>query len=177
MNSPSAQPSISTDCERPGVEHALAWVRGRLRGRPDREHEITLNRVMFSALINLYLLIATSMGGADAAAMLQITTPPFVLYFIVTVALFAHILWQPQVCERRRVFGMACDFGMLTFLAIAGGLKAGFFYPIYLWTVFGNGFRFGIPYLFIAMGFANASFLAVLIATNVWREHTGLSIA
>ena len=66
---------------------------------------------------------------------------------------------------------------MLTFLAVAGGLKAGFFYPIYLWTVFGNGFRFGIPYLFIAMGFANASFLAVLIATNVWREHTGLSIA
>jgi two-component system sensor histidine kinase RpfC len=177
MTSLRGQPSISTDCERGGVEHALAWVRGRLRGRPDREHEITLNRIMFSALINLYLLIATAMGSADAAAMLPITTPPFVLYFIVTMALFAHVLWQPQVCERRRVFGMACDFGMLTFLALTGGLKAGFFYPIYLWTVFGNGFRFGIPYLYIAMGFANASFLAVLIATNIWREHTGLSIA
>jgi len=70
---------------------------------------------------------------------------------------------------------MACDFGMISFLAIAGGVKAGFFYPLFLWTVFGNGFRFGIPYLYIAMLFANVCFVIVLVVTDVWREHTGLS--
>jgi two-component system sensor histidine kinase RpfC len=72
---------------------------------------------------------------------------------------------------------MACDFAMLSYIAAAGGTKAGFFYPLYLWTVFGNGFRFGIPYLYVAMAFADVGFLAVLFITDVWREYTGLSIA
>jgi two-component system, sensor histidine kinase RpfC len=135
------------------------------------------NRTAFAASIVLYLLVMTWLGNADAAAMLQITYAAFVAYFVVALALFAHILWQPEVSVRRRVFAIVCDFAMLSYVATAGGLKAGFFYPIYLWVVFGNGFRFGIPYLFIAMLFANAGFLAVLAMTGVWREYTGLSIA
>jgi two-component system sensor histidine kinase RpfC len=132
---------------------------------------------MFSASIVSFLSIATWLGSADAAALLQATYRAFIMYFVVTLILFAHILSQPQACAQRRVFGMACDFAMISFLAMTGGFKAGFFYPLYLWTVFGNGFRFGIPYLYIAMALANVSFSVVLIITGVWREYIGLSIS
>ena len=38
-------------------------------------------------------------------------------------------------------------------------------------------FRFGIPYLYAAMAFANVGFAIVLFVTDSWCLHTGLSIA
>jgi two-component system sensor histidine kinase RpfC len=164
-------------CSLEGGQDLIAWIRNRLRDRPDTEHQITLNRLVFSASIVSFLSILTLFGNADAATLLQATYGPFVLYFVVTLMLFGHILWEPLAHPQRRVLGLACDFGMISILGIAGGVKAGFFYPLYLWTVFGNGFRFGIPYLYTAMMFANLSFVVVLFVTGVWREHTGLSIS
>jgi two-component system sensor histidine kinase RpfC len=157
--------------------HLCARMRNRLRDRPDTEHQITLNRLMFSASIVSFLAIATWVGNADAAALLQATSIPFIVYFVATLMLFIHILWQPRAHVQRRVLGMACDFAMISFLAVVGGVKAGFFFPLYLWTVFGNGFRFGIPYLYTAMAFANGSFVVVLVVTDVWREYVGLSVS
>jgi two-component system sensor histidine kinase RpfC len=46
-----------------------------------------------------------------------------------------------------------------------------------LWTVFGNGFRFGIPFLYAAMVVANIGFITVLAVDGVWKEHFSLSVA
>lgn len=164
--------------DRPGIGmRAFSWTRDRLRGRPDSEHEITVNRLMFSGTIVLCLFATAQLGSADAALVLQRTYAAFAVYSIASLVLFAHILWRPQISVGRRLVGMACDFTMVSFIAGAGGLATGFFYPLYLWTVFGNGFRFGIPYLYAAMTFANLGFLVVLSVTDSWSLHPGLSVA
>jgi two-component system sensor histidine kinase RpfC len=112
--------------------------------------------MVFTGSVILYLLIATSTGDAAAAAILQATYVAFIMYFIKSLMVLAHILWKPQVSGRRRLCAMASDFGMISYAAAAGGIGTGFFYPFYLWTVFGNGFRFGVPYLYAAMILANA---------------------
>jgi two-component system sensor histidine kinase RpfC len=112
--------------------------------------------LVFTGSVILYLLIATWTGDAAAAAILQATYEAFIIYFITSLTVFAHILWKPQVSARRRLCAMASDFGMISCAAAAGGIGTGFFYPFYLWTVFGNGFRFGVPYLCAAMILANA---------------------
>jgi two-component system, sensor histidine kinase RpfC len=113
--------------------------------------------MVFTGSVILYLLLATRTGDAAAAAILQATYEAF--------------------AGRRRLCAMASDFGMISYAAAAGGIGTGFFYPFYLWTVFGNGFRFGVPYLYAAMIMANAGFLAVLYTTGTWRQYPGLSIA
>ncbi|HEY8650247.1 MAG TPA: hypothetical protein VIL70_04965, partial [Chthoniobacterales bacterium] len=133
--------------------------------------------MVFTGSVILYLLLATRTGDAAAAAILQATYEAFIIYFITSLMVFAHILWKPQVSGRRRLCAMASDFGMISYAAAAGGIGTGFFYPLYLWTVFGNGFRFGVPYLYAAMIMANAGFLAVLYTTGAWRQYPGLSIA
>ena len=155
----------------------VAWVKGRLEGRPDTEHQITLNRIIFSAIIVGSLLIGKLFDSEDAAALLRVIIPAFIAYGAATIVLFGHILMDPAAHVRRRTIGMACDFAMISFLSASGEMKAGFFYPLYLWTVFGNGFRFGIPYLYMAMGFAISGFVGVLLITGIWREHTGLSVS
>src|SRR5205807_8761191 len=108
---------------------------------------------------------------------LHATYEAFIIYFITSLMVFAHILWKPQVSARRRLCAMATDFGMISCAAAAGGIETGFFYPFYLWTVFGNGFRFGVRYLYAAMILAIAGFLTVLYITGTWRQQPGLSIA
>jgi two-component system, sensor histidine kinase RpfC len=153
------------------------WTRDRLRRREDSEHEITTNRLMFAGVIVLFLYTMARMGNVSAAEVLNATYVAFAIYFVVSLVLFFHIVWKPQISVARRLMGMFCDFTMVSYIAAAGGLVTGFFFPLFLWTVFGNGFRFGIPYLYAAMIFANAGFVIVLFITDSWSQHTGLSIA
>jgi hypothetical protein len=44
----------------------MSAVRRRLKGRPDSEHEMTINRIVLSTVVLAYLVIAQSKGH-DAA--------------------------------------------------------------------------------------------------------------
>ncbi|MBV9813312.1 MAG: response regulator, partial [Acetobacteraceae bacterium] len=45
-----------------------------------------------------------------------------------------------------------------------------------LWTIFGNGFRFGIRALVVATGIGLSCFVAVVLSTPFWRGHLALSV-
>jgi two-component system, sensor histidine kinase RpfC len=159
------------------VRDAIEWVRHRLRSCPDSEHEMTANRIVLSALVALCLLIAGWAGDAAAADILRNTYEAFIVYLITSVIVFAHILWKPEISVRRRLWAMTTDFAVVSYSAAAGGIRTGFLYPFFLWTVFGNGFRFGVPYLYASMGMANVGFLAVVYTTDAWQRYPGLAIA
>ncbi|WP_207620567.1 ATP-binding protein, partial [Oharaeibacter diazotrophicus] len=160
-----------------GLQRRLAATRRLLRARPDSEHEMTANRLIFAALVVLTLGGAAFAGSTESAAILALSAPVFAVYFVVALAIFAHILVRPGVNVRRRVLAMVCDFAMISFAAFACGPASGFFYPLFLWTVFGNGFRFGVPYLYGAMAVALAGFVAVLGFGGFWRDHVGFAVA
>ncbi|WP_075214143.1 ATP-binding protein [Mongoliimonas terrestris] len=154
----------------------LGRIRRRLRQRPDSEHEMTLNRLAFAGLVVGWLGAGTALGNAGAAAMLDQTAWVFAVYFAVAIGIFVHILALPAVSVARRLFAMVADFTMISVAATAGGDASGFFYPLYLWTVFGNGFRFGIPYLHASMIIALVGLVTALEETGYWLEHVGMTI-
>jgi two-component system sensor histidine kinase RpfC len=159
------------------VRDALKWMQNRLRTRPDSEHEMTPNRLVLGGMAFLYLLITAWSGNAVVTSRLHGIYLTFSLYFMASLMIFLHILWKPEICPRRRISAMIGDFGMVTYLGFVGGIESGFFYPLYLWTVFGNGFRFGVRYLYAAMIMGNAGFLTVLYATSALQQYPGISVA
>jgi two-component system sensor histidine kinase RpfC len=163
--------------EKASTSSLFLRLRTRLRNRPDTEHEMTPNRLVFAGSVVLYLLVATWLGNSEARAMLAATDKAFFVYFCIAIAIFVHIVWRPQASVIRRLLAMVADFSMISIAAAEGGIATGFFFPFYLWTIFGNGFRFGIPFLYAAMLVGNIGFLTVLAATGIWREHFGLSVA
>jgi len=165
-----------------GSKEPRATLMQRLRpsrlfaDRPDTEHEMVLNRLVIGVLILIYLLI-TKLWDREGALMPFLTVS---FYVLGSVGVLAHILRFPGTSPVRRIVAMAMDLGTLSFGLYVGGAITALLYPIYLWVIFGNGFRFGIPYLFTAAGMSVAGFGAVAFTADYWSGHallaTGLLI-
>ena len=66
---------------------------------PNREHEMTVNRLVISALILAYLIVSALQDVPDTFEPLVI----IVLYSAASLALLWHILRQPDASPKRRV--------------------------------------------------------------------------
>src|ERR1043166_2262458 len=152
----------------------LAKLRTHLRNRPDSEHELTLNRLALSGIVFGYLVVAGALGSVAAQDMLRTHGVYFGLYYAVSVAFFAHILYRPETSRARRMLGILFDVGMFSYGMYIGGEATAPFFPIYLWVIFGNGFRFGIPYLAAAAATSLAGFGIVVLTTEFWEAHQSL---
>jgi two-component system sensor histidine kinase RpfC len=149
----------------------IGFLKSRLKNRPDGEHEMVVNRVVISALILIYLGVASLFGVQVPYEAVLLTS----LFFGISFAFLAHMLYQPGVSVPRRVIAMCSDLGFLSWGIHAGDEALSLLYPIYLWVIFGNGFRFGLKYLFGAMLIAVAGFSAVVATTEYWALHTKLA--
>jgi two-component system sensor histidine kinase RpfC len=153
----------------------LRWANSRLRNRPDREHEITINRLALSGLALIYLLIANGFGSRSAANILHDAGTLLTLYYGASIALFGWILYQPGVSTVRRLIGMVLDFTFFSYCMHSGDEAMAPLFPIYLWAIFGNGFRFGVTYLALASACGVLSFMAVVLTTGFWHQHLAVS--
>jgi two-component system sensor histidine kinase RpfC len=76
----------------------------------------------------------------------------------------------------RRVVGILIDFSLFSVCMHAGNESTAPLYPIYLWIIFGNGFRFGLPYLAAASATGVASFGTVIATTPFWQAHLHVAV-
>ncbi len=153
----------------------FGWVMSRLSARPDSEHELTLSRLALSMIAFLALFIGYLGGSDEHRHYLEHVSTYFVAFTAATLFLFAHLLWRPGVSQFRRYLGIPIDIGCVAYLMHSGDELTAFTYPIFLWAIFGNGFRFGIKYLFVAAILGFLAFLAVIVTTPFWRDNRELS--
>ncbi|MBN9025628.1 MAG: response regulator [Rhizobiales bacterium] len=145
-------------------------VMARLRERPDSEHEMSFNRLVFAIIIVIVLLV--NRGSGDMGYALDVMA----LYIPLALAVLAHILIYPGVSRGRRFFALVMDCGFLSWQLHLGGEVAALFFPIYLWVIFGNGFRFGLTSLAIAIPVATICFGIVVMTTPFWFQRWHLSV-
>ncbi|EKM98392.1 MULTISPECIES: ATP-binding protein [Acidocella] len=151
------------------LRRLLAPLAQRLRGRPDSEHEMSYNRLVFAALIIAILIL----GGYSETALSAFVA--MAIYLVLALAGLAHIIWRPGVCQVRRFYALLLDCGFLSWQLHLGGERVALFYPVYLWVIFGNGFRFGLRFLAVSVPVATLGFLAVVLSTPFWRAMPHLS--
>lgn len=144
------------------------------------EFEQILVRFMVGTVITAYSLGLHFL----ASSVTHMCTPLIVVFsiaWIVAFGLLVHIaLWTHRTLERRMVSIFIDAFGISGFLHF-GGSAAMVFFPVYLWVTLGNGFRFGLNYMYGSMG-ANAFGFALMAAlTPYWRDQwyfpTGVLLA
>jgi two-component system sensor histidine kinase RpfC len=139
---------------------------------PNREHEMTMNRLVISALILAYLGSSALMGVPDSYEPLNI----ILLYSVASLAVLWDVLRRPEPSPKRRIAAIVVDLAGLSYGLHSGGEVTSVLYPIYLWVIFGNGFRFGLRYLYGAMGIGVAGFAIVMLTTGYWAQNPHLSV-
>ena len=166
---------MAHDATQPTTTGLLHRVAALLRARLDTEHEMTLNRVALTLIVTGGLTGASLLRSLEATRFLASGYPLLIGYAGVTLALFLHILWRPAPCAGRRAIAMVADIGVVSGGAFIGGATGAFLYPLYLWTIFGNGFRFGLRDLALAMLIGALGFGLVIINTPFWRANPMLA--
>jgi two-component system, sensor histidine kinase RpfC len=133
----------------------------RLHSRADSEHLQAMVRIVIVGLFFGFFSVAKEPNAAKVVG----------AYLLISVLLFAWIVWLPQVNPLRRIFGIIGDMTVTSIAMASTDYLGAPLVAVYLWVVVGNGFRYGTRYLFISTAIACTGFLAVLLSTNYWSRH------
>jgi two-component system sensor histidine kinase RpfC len=154
---------------------AIAFLRGRLRGRPDSEHEQAIVRIVIVALLALYYFI---LAWAHGFAEMRFAWGAIwaAVYLFVSVFYVGLIAARPGISPARRLTAMVTDFATLAVLLHWGEEASTPLYPIYLWITLGNGFRYGNRYLASSTLVSVIGFLPVIFTTDYWISQPHLAV-
>ncbi|HEY0291381.1 MAG TPA: ATP-binding protein [Hansschlegelia sp.] len=149
------------------LDQAKSSIRARLAGRPDREHEIVLNRFVIAMLVLGYVSLAGSNPSVVQLASL----------FAGSAALFfVHMLLRPGTSVIRQRIGIVVDLEVLSYGMHLGDATTAILYPLYLWVIFGNGFRFGLSALRFGTAAGVIGFAVMIVTTPFWSDNLRLSL-
>ncbi len=149
-----------------------AAILERLRRSGDREHEMLGNRLAIGALVCAYTLVLVA-GDGEAGSRLRLLCGA---YCFGALLLLLHPLVWPGPSWVRRVAAMFMDIGALSYSFYLGGASASPLFPIYLWVILGNGFRFGLRWLCISTGASVLGFGVVVLWTPYWLDNLPLGL-
>jgi two-component system sensor histidine kinase RpfC len=145
----------------------------RVHGRPDTEFQQALIRFVIGAIAYLYF----SSNWIEHPEYIYSSIHFVALFFLSTATLIlAGALTSQRPSPARRLFGAVVDFSTATFLLLIGGESSAPLVGIYLWVTLGNGFRYGVSYLYFSTVLAALGFGTVLAFNSFWNSHLALGI-
>lgn len=145
-----------------------------MEGYPGKEYEQAKLRVFISLIVFSYLVISYHIREIDF-----LTKPVVILagaYFFYSLILISITYNHPKKSVPRRILGMLTDISSLTYGMYLTGEIGSPFFMMYLWVIFGNGFRFGRPYLAASSITSTISFSLLITYSDFWGSHFHLSI-
>ncbi|MGF9757501.1 ATP-binding protein [Microvirga sp. 0TCS3.31] len=143
-------------------------ILSRLRNTPDREHEMSLNRLIFLSLIAAYTFWINP--SVPREALIAAT-----IFALVSAGIAVHILLRPHQSTIRRIIAIVSDLATASVQLHYVGETSSVLFLLYLWITFGNGFRFGVRFLYIAVAVSVVCFTMVIYTTPRWRDDIYLS--
>ncbi|MDH5633812.1 MAG: response regulator [Gammaproteobacteria bacterium] len=148
----------------------------RVKDCPGKEHEQAILRLVIGLIVFIYL--ATAYHFLDTAASF-FHRPAVLLSLSFLVYGFLHlgaIIAMPRVSVFRRLTGILADTGALTYCMYLAQDVGAPLYLVYLWVIFGNGFRFGLPYIAVAAAVSTVEFGILISYSEYWSSNQSLSV-
>ncbi len=148
-------------------------LRERIRARPDTEFQQALIRFIIGVIAYLYF----SSNWIAHPDFISSVIHYVALFFISTATLIlASTVISRNISPPRRIFGAIVDFSTATFMMMIGGETSAPLVGLYLWVTLGNGFRYGVPYLYFSTVLSAIGFGSVLAFNPFWETHVALGI-
>jgi two-component system sensor histidine kinase RpfC len=155
----------------------VAVLRKKLSKTGDSEPEQALLRIIIGAVLVLIFCMPWQPDQSFSSVISSYPNAIILLGFISAISLYILILLNPVASPVRRVVGIFLD---TTLLSIVMHLTGGDHVPLfvfYLWVVLGNGFRFGLPYLYISLAASLVGFSSVIVWGEYWQQNQSIAIS
>ena len=149
------------------------FVREKLKKCTAVELEQALLRLVLVLFIDTYLLL--TLFSKDSPAQNFVLFAICCGYLLFSILYLTAIILKPEHTNTRQSIGMIADLGINTLIMWMYGEITTPFYIMYLWITFGNGFRYGIKYLFYGMGLSLLGFTLVVSLNEYWHQHLVLA--
>jgi len=154
----------------------LRFIRTRLTGRADTEHEQALIRTVIGIVFFLYLLPDAIEHSVEWVYVSKVYLMVMTAFLVAALGIIVCILVWPQPSPARRVISNAIDIATLTLIMVFGEDRTASLFFIYLWVTFGCGFRFGPRYLASSLALSAAGFIIVLSVSDYWVHNRAFGI-
>lgn len=125
---------------------------------------MSINRFIFTLLIIPYLAANFSLWDLESLPPNLIMTS----FVVGSIFLLAHVLYTRRASPVRRIVAILLDVGSISAGLYVGGEYLSILFPIYLWVIFGNGFRFGLQYLGIST-LTSVFGYSMVLTTPYWQ--------
>ncbi|MFV1982573.1 MAG: ATP-binding protein [Thiohalomonadales bacterium] len=122
----------------------LSQIFTRMAKSPGRELEQMFIRLTSSLFITVIIFNANISFNVPT----QVIALSMLVYTLLAFISFYWVYVNPTRCPIRYVSSSFFDVVFLTLAAYYGGEIGAAFYPFFLWSIFGNGFRYGQQFLF-----------------------------
>ena len=161
---------------RPGS--TLTWLRNRLKRCPDTEPEQGIIRLGVGILILVYLYWVGFFDDSPHDETVLRHRILAVWFLLSACGLLAAMIIHPAKSVSRRGLGMVADLASTSYVMYSVSSLAAPMFVVYLWIIFGNGFRYGRKYLYAAMALSAIGFSLVLATNEYWwtRPNLGAGI-
>ncbi len=152
----------------------LQFLAKRIRSRPDTECQQGLIRVVIGLVFLTYFSSQHAVLDDAIRGTAQFVS---ILFTGMAVVIVALTLASLKVSPLRRIAAMAMDYATCSFLLTYTGEAGSPLLVVYLWVTLGNGFRYGVAYLYTATAMAITGFVLVLAYSPYWSQHMSIGVA
>lgn len=152
----------------------LAWLIARIESRPDTEFQQALIRVVIGIALFVYF---SSDLFSHSSQMANATNLIASIFLLASLGILTSTLAHPTTSTPRRISGAILDFSGATTVMLIGNETSAPIIVVYLWVILGNGFRYGVMYLYISTLLAVIGFSLVLSLNSYWKDHLTLGIS
>jgi two-component system sensor histidine kinase RpfC len=163
----------------PWYRRALAAI-AKAKAAEPLEFEQIIFRYVIGAIITFYLIFSYAFEGLYQRSGL-LSAVIMTTAWISAISILIHLSLWPQRYVLRRTVSILTDAITVSLIIGYGEETAVAFFPVYLWVILGNGFRFGATYLYAAVVANTGSFLVMVAVTPHWQENwrftLGLAVA
>jgi two-component system sensor histidine kinase RpfC len=133
------------------------------------EGEIARNRLVAYPIIGFVLWSGNALDGVGAALA--------GCYVAAAVAVALHVAGSPRESTLRKSLGLVLDIVGPSGCMYLVGTDAAFLYPVYIWTILGNGIRYGGRFMFAGTVMALVGFALVIPFNHEFSEQWRMSVS
>lgn len=152
---------------------SLDWIKQKSQQTGDSEPEQAGIRLVIGILLALYFFVPWAEGETFVQSITSVASIMLLAYYAGALVIILAIHLHPKRSPIRRVAGILLDLVTLSAAMHIAGSQSVFLFVVYLWVILGNGFRYGLLYLYISLVIGVVGFSVAITWGDYWQTtHT-----